>query len=240
MRPISLALLIAFLLGFFCETRWKLHSSVQDAAVWHQFQIVMASLGLGGNEPESCNPTLKPSLPALWRHDGPPPLLQTREPFHWPSRLYLHLFSCSLICISMWFYNLHLKCFGFCWAAWNTATCKLIPLFNTSHDIFDRDNPIAPAPARSTPTVSLTPRSTAGMKRLLPALTVLSTMFQSSHMLQLHSEVQLRQDLRQYRNGLGGLDTQHLRPHHMAALKSKLVADSDLFSAVTKDHPDHR
>ena len=76
------------------------------------------------------------------------------------------------------------------------------------------------------------------MKRLLPALTVLSTMFQSSHMLQLHSEVQLRQDLIRYRNGLGGLDTQRLKPHHMAALKSKLVADSDLFSAVTKDHPD--
>ena len=76
------------------------------------------------------------------------------------------------------------------------------------------------------------------MKRLLPALAVLSTMFQSCDMLQLQSDVQLRQDLRRYRNGMGGLDTKRIKPHHMAALKSKLVADSNLFSAVTKDHPD--
>ena len=37
---------------------------------------------------------------------------------------------------------------------------------------------------------------------------------------------------------MGGLDTKQIKPHHMAALKSKLVADSNLFSAVTKDHPD--
>ena len=239
MRPISLALLIAFLLGFFCETRWKLHSSVQDAAVWNQYQMVMASLGLGGNDLNSCNPNSKPSPPALWRYEGPSVVFQTREPFHWPSRLYLHLFSCALICVSMWFYNLHLKCFGFCWSTWNTATRKLIPLFHTSHDVFDRDNPLAPASLKSKSTsFGLKPRPANGMQRWLPALAVLSTMFQSSHMLQLHSEVQLRQDLRRYRNNLGGLDTHRLRPQHMAALKSKLVADGSLFSAVTKDHPD--
>ena len=164
---ISLALLIAFLSGFYCEIRWKPPDDpFHDARLWLLFQSTAASIGLGGNIHERHKPSAKP--PSIYKGDHlrldqlhtPPPdewrLHSRHQPkhqqsVHWPTNLGLHLFGMSslIICVCMWFYNLNLKFAGFTWSNWSKATHKLVVPNQladclTFEDSFDKDNPAVP------------------------------------------------------------------------------------------------
>ena len=168
--------------------------------------------------------------------------LKPRPSVHWPTNLGLHLFGLSslLVCVWMWFYNIHLKLAGFTWTLWSRATHKLvIPNQLVDHltfeDSFDRDNPVTPLSKEPKPKPA--PKSRFKSLAALTALATLSSMFESHNMFQLQSDRLLRQRLRKSRNCLGGLDSNKIKPGDRCALQAKLQSDDELFSAVTKNDP---
>lgn len=144
-----------------------------------------------------------------------------------------------MVCIWMWFYNLHLKLAGFSWQVWYRAVTKLIVPkhledFLSFRDTFDKDNPVKPTikqPKSRVPVYK--PYKKAGV---MAALATLSTIFQHGNMFQLQSDLLLRRNLRKYRNCLGGLDTHRIKERDLFALQAKIRDDQDLFSAVTKNN----
>ena len=206
---------------------------------------------------QQCKPTSKPPsihkgdqchldsphLPSLdaWRFHTQHQLKHQRT-IHWPTNLRLHLFGLSslLVCVWMWFYNIHLKLAGFTWALWSKATRKLVipnQLVDclTFEDSFDKDNPVVPLSKepkqRHAPTRRLKSLSS------LAALATISSMFERHNMFQLQSDLLLRQRLRKSRNCFGGLDSNKIKPGDLCALQAKLQSDDELFSAVTQNNP---
>ena len=256
---ISLALLIAFLSGFYCEIRWKPPDDpYHDARLWLLFQSTTASIGLGGNVHQQNKPSVKP--PSIYKGDHshldpfytPPPaewrLHSKRQPrnrpsVHWPTNLGLHLFGLSslLICVWMWFYNIHLKLAGHTWSTWSKATHKLVIPNQledclTFEDSFDKDNPVVPLCKE--PKLTSAPKRSFKSLAALTALATLSSMFEHHNgMFQLQSDLLLRKRLRKSRNCFGGLDSYRIKPGDRCALQAKLQSDDELFSAVTKNNP---
>ena len=139
----------------------------------------------------------------------------------------------------MWFYNLNLKAAGFDWQVWKKATIKEVIPTNpidclSFQDTFDKDNPIQPVQKQNTPKLS----KARPFRRLnlLAALGTLSSMYTYGNIFQLQSDLHLRQRLRRYRNGSGGLDSNRIKPGDMCALQAKIKEDENLFTAVTKSN----
>lgn len=138
--------------------------------------------------------------------------LKNQRAFHWPTALGLHLFGglSVMVCVWMWFYNIHLKLAGFIWQTWCKAACKLvIPKdledYFTFRDTFDKDNPVQPVMKQ--PKLKVASRYPFKKAGVMAALATLSTVFQHGNMFQLQSDLLLRRKLRRYRNCFGGLDT---------------------------------
>ena len=169
--------------------------------------------------------------------------LKHQRSVHWPTHIGLHLFGLSslIVCVYMWFYNIHLRLAGFTWTLWSKATHKLVipnQLVDclTFEDSFDKDNPVVPLSQEPKPKPA--PKRRLKSLAALTALATISSMFESHNMFQLQSDRLLRQRLRKSRNCLGGLDSNKIKPGDRCALQAKLQSDDELFSAVTKNHPD--
>ena len=182
---------------------------------------MQAALGLGGSIHSLDihhldNPSVRPPpAPNIWRFTSPTSLPKAPQSFHWPSAIGLYLFVGSFVSVSMWFYNLNLKAAGFDWQVWKKATIKEVIPTNpidclSFQDTFDKDNPIQPVQKQNTPKLS----KARPFRRLnlLAALGTLSSMYTYGNIFQLQSDLHLRQRLRRYRNGSGGLDSNRIKP----------------------------
>ena len=187
-----------------------------------------SSFSKGDNSPNSS--------PDPWRFQSEAHFSQSCTAAGWPSALQLYLFgglSSLLVCVWMWFYNLHLKFAGFSWQLWSKVTTRLLlPRDRADRwsfkDTFDKDNPVKPVEQPKVPQSTLLRRA-----KLLMAVGTLGSLFQQCHTIQLQSDMLLRRNLRRHRNCFGGLDSNRIKPGTLCALRARVREDDELFSAVT-------
>ena len=152
------------------------------------------------------------------------------RPPPWPSfptRLFPLLCKCFLV--HMWFYNLVLRCQGFCWDVWKLHTCKTAAPSST---LADKTVPLvrpkkpSSRKARNGPLI--------GGRSLAMFLSVFCDLGGVAP-FHLASQKDLSQTLRKYRCYQGQLQSDKLPPMELERLRTQLKSTSDTMMCYAQD-----
>jgi len=272
------SLLIVFLYHYICSiSLWRLSSSYfgsPDLSSLHSFtlfSLVRSQCGLGGNvhllnalnAPHSTYPRSHDPWRSSFSSWTSTSLSSEPSLPTYPASMAPFLSHC--IIISLWFYAMGLRSFGFSFSQWQIRTTKLIfPQFWTPPSLWlssdDPDDGPNDGPFRHLccclahikrcltfrDTFAIPqsqPRSSRKQSnytkpnrlKLLMLLSALNNSVTESHTFQLSSELKFRQQLRRCRSLQGDLQAHKLKPTELFALQRRIKSSNETFSQVSSN-----